>query len=119
MFGLISVRRRIKSLLRWFVPGLGVKRWFFLLLTGITLLGFGIAIFFSEIYRTAPDTWWLPALTFISLQSFAAAITCHHFCVNRSESGRFGDLGSQPVTARAVPQARKAIGGSGFGFPAP
>ena len=67
----LSVRRRIKSLLQWFVPGLGVKRWFFLLLIGITFIGVGLAIFLSEIYRTAPDTWWLPALSFVSLQSMA------------------------------------------------
>jgi uncharacterized cofD-like protein len=64
----LSVRRRIKSLLRWFVPGLGVKRWFFILLIGITLIGLGLAIFLVGIYSTAPDTWWLPAITFLSLQ---------------------------------------------------
>jgi uncharacterized cofD-like protein len=67
----LSVRRRIKSLLRWFVPGLGVKRWFFILLIGVTLIGVGLAIFLEEIFRTAPETWWLPAITFLSLQAVA------------------------------------------------
>ena len=71
---LLSVRRRIKSLLRWFVPGLGVKRWFFALLAGLTFLGVGLSIFLLDIYRTAPETWWLPALTFISLQSLARPV---------------------------------------------
>jgi uncharacterized cofD-like protein len=68
---ILSLRRRVLSLLRWFVPGLGVKRWFFLLLTGITLIGVGLAIFLLDIYRTAPDTWWLPIISFLSLQTLA------------------------------------------------
>jgi uncharacterized cofD-like protein len=51
------------------VPGLGVKRWFLVLLAGITLVGLGLAIFFLDVYRTAPDTWWLPVISFLSLRS--------------------------------------------------
>jgi len=68
------VRRRLKSLLRWLAPGLGVKRWFFLLLIGITLTGVGLAILLLDVYRTAPDTWWLPVISFLSLQSLARPI---------------------------------------------
>ncbi len=57
--------------LRWFAPGLGVKRWLGLLLAGITLIGVGLAMFLLDIYRTAPDTWWLPAIQFLSLQFLA------------------------------------------------
>ncbi len=64
----LTLRRRVKSLLRWFVPGLGVKRWFLILLVGITLIGVGLGLFLLDIYRDAPNTWWLPAITFISLQ---------------------------------------------------
>jgi uncharacterized cofD-like protein len=71
---LISVRRRVKSLLRWLVPGLGVKRWFVILLTGITLAGVGLAIFLLDIYREAPETWWLPVITFLSLQSLTRTL---------------------------------------------
>ncbi len=53
---------------RWFVPGIGVKRWFLVLLAGITLIGTGLAIFLLDVYRTAPDTWWLPIISFISLR---------------------------------------------------
>jgi uncharacterized cofD-like protein len=55
-------------LLRWFVPGIGVKRWFLVLLAGITLLGTGLAFYLLDVYRTAPDTWWLPILSLISLR---------------------------------------------------
>ena len=54
--------------LRWFVPGIGVKRWILLILIGTTLLGVGLAIILLEVYRTAPDTWWLPILSFASLR---------------------------------------------------
>ncbi len=52
----------------WLIPGLGVKRWLGLVLFGITMLGVGLALFLLEIYRTAPDTWWLPALSALSLR---------------------------------------------------
>lgn len=55
----------------WFVPGLGVKRWFLLLLIGTTLIGIGLAMFLLDIIRTAPDTWWLPAITFLTLKDLA------------------------------------------------
>jgi uncharacterized cofD-like protein len=59
---------RISSSLRWLVPGLGVKRWILLILFGTTLLGVGSAVLLLEIYRTAPDTWWLPILSIASLR---------------------------------------------------
>jgi len=58
----------IKQALRWLTPGLGVKRWMFLILFGITLLGVGFAIVILDIYRTAPDTWWLPIISTASLR---------------------------------------------------
>lgn len=54
--------------LRWLVPGLGVKRWIILILLGTTLLGVGLGIFLLEVYRTSPDTWWLPLLSYASLR---------------------------------------------------
>jgi uncharacterized cofD-like protein len=45
-----------------------VKRWFLVLLAGITLLGTGLAFYLLDVYRTAPDTWWLPILSLVSLR---------------------------------------------------
>jgi uncharacterized cofD-like protein len=59
---------------RWLAPGLGVKRWFFLILAGITMLGVGLGILLLDIYRNAPDTWWLPAITFLSLRFLPRAL---------------------------------------------
>lgn len=56
------------SLTRWLVPGLGVKRWLVLILFGITLLGVGLAILILDVYRTAPETWWLPLISAASLR---------------------------------------------------
>ena len=53
---------------RWLTPGLGVKRWLVLITRGNTLLGVGFAMLLLDIYRTAPDTWWLPALSFLALR---------------------------------------------------
>jgi uncharacterized cofD-like protein len=60
--------KRASNQLRWLVPGLGVKRWILLILLGTTLLGVGLAILLLDVYRTAPDTWWLPILSFVSLR---------------------------------------------------
>jgi uncharacterized cofD-like protein len=64
----LNIRQRISNSLRWLVPGLGVKRWILLILLGTTLLGVGSAVLLLEIYRSAPDTWWLPVLSVASLR---------------------------------------------------
>jgi uncharacterized cofD-like protein len=50
---------------------MGVKRWFLLILLGITLLAVGLGILLLDVYRTAPDTWWLPILSTASLRFLA------------------------------------------------
>jgi uncharacterized cofD-like protein len=60
--------RRARRDLRWLVPGLGVKRWIFMILAGTTLIGLGVAVLVIDIYRTAPDSWLLPFLSFLSLR---------------------------------------------------
>lgn len=58
----------IRRELRWLSPGIGVKRWVVLILTGTTLLAVGSALLLLDIYRTAPETWWLPLISVISLR---------------------------------------------------
>ena len=53
---------RLGELTRWLIPGLGVKRWLLLVLLGITLIAVGLGVLILEVYRTAPQTWWLPLL---------------------------------------------------------
>jgi len=54
--------------LRWLMPGLGVKRWLLMILAGTTMLGVGLAFVLLDIYRTAPETWWLPILSILALR---------------------------------------------------
>ncbi len=56
---------------RWLVPGLGVKRWLLVTLMGTTLIGVGLAILILDVYRTTPETWWLPLLSAASLRFIA------------------------------------------------
>jgi uncharacterized cofD-like protein len=63
-----SIGKIIRQEVRWFVPGIGIKRWLVAILAGTTFLGLGFAVIALNIYRTAPDTWWLPILSFLSLR---------------------------------------------------
>lgn len=63
-----GIWKQFANHLRWFIPGLGVKRWILLILIGTTLLGVGLAILLLDIYRNAPNSWWLPLLSFASLR---------------------------------------------------
>src|SRR5512135_1636830 len=63
-----TLRERITSPLGWLIPGLGIKRWIIVDLLGTTLLGVGLGVLLLEVYRTAPDTWWLPILSIASLR---------------------------------------------------
>ncbi len=58
----------LHELRRWLTPGLGVKRWLGLILLGTMFLGLGMAVLVLQVYRTAPDTWWLPLLSTASLR---------------------------------------------------
>lgn len=61
--------KSIQELGRWFVPGLGVKRWFLLVLLGITLLGVGLAILLLDLYRTdSTNPVLLTILSYASLR---------------------------------------------------
>ena len=66
----LRAKRELNSLLRWFLPGLGVKRWLGFILVGVTLIGIGLAYFLLDIYRTAPASSILPVLDVASLRYF-------------------------------------------------
>jgi uncharacterized cofD-like protein len=60
--------QRFVKELRWLMPGLGVKRWLLVILFGAMLIGLGFAVLVLDVYRTAPETWWLPVLSYLSLR---------------------------------------------------
>jgi len=60
---------RLRRFLRWFSPGLGVKRWLLVALAGMTLLGVGLAILLLDIYRTeSTNQTFLTFLSYTSLR---------------------------------------------------
>ncbi len=62
------MKKFFQNIFRWLAPGLGVKRWLLLILIGTSLIGIGIAVYVLDFYRTAPETWWLPILSGLSLR---------------------------------------------------
>lgn len=62
-------KQNIRDLGRWLAPGLGIKRWFVLVLLGITFLGVGLAILLLDLYRTGfTNQTILTILSYVSLQ---------------------------------------------------
>jgi uncharacterized cofD-like protein len=61
--------QNIRDLGRWLAPGLGIKRWFFFVLGGITFIGIGMTIVLQGVYNTEFTNPAIPTLlTRISLQ---------------------------------------------------
>lgn len=61
--------QRVRRFLRWFAPGLGVKRWFLVALAGMTMLGVGLAILLLDVYRTeSTNQALLTLLSYTSLR---------------------------------------------------
>jgi hypothetical protein len=58
----------IRLEMRWLTPGLGIKRWIIIFLVGASLIAVGLAMAVLDVYRTAPDTWWLPVFSAASLR---------------------------------------------------
>ncbi len=56
-----------RRLARWFVPGLGVKRWLILMLIGLAMLGLGIGYIQVQVYRQAdvPEIFYYLTLQFV------------------------------------------------------
>jgi len=50
------------------MPGLGVKRWFGVLLAGITVGGLGLAILVIDLYRNFPESDLTPIIAILSLR---------------------------------------------------
>ena len=64
-----SFRKNLILIGRWFMPGLGVKRWYLVILLGVTMLGVGVAIFLLELYRTdSTNPFLLTVLSYASLR---------------------------------------------------
>ena len=60
----------VRRFFRWFVPGLGVKRWFFLAVVGMTMLGVGLAMLLLDLYRTESSNPILLAILSVAALRF-------------------------------------------------
>lgn len=61
----------LENIRKWLQPGIGVKRWLLIVLVANTLIAVGAAMFLLDFYRTTPDAWWLPLLSYASLRFLA------------------------------------------------
>lgn len=59
---------------RWLRPGLGVKRWFVIMILGMALIGLGAAVLILDIYRAYPDSPWLAVLSMRALPRWLRAV---------------------------------------------
>jgi uncharacterized cofD-like protein len=60
------LRAYLSSLSRWLKPGLGVKRWFVLVLIGTTIISVGVADVLLDVFR-ASATWWSSVIYYLAL----------------------------------------------------
>ena len=65
-----KLKHLMANLRRWLKPGIGVKRWLLMILLGITLLAFGVAVLVIDFYRSTESTFWTQLLSFFSLRYF-------------------------------------------------
>jgi len=66
---LTRIWQTLRGIPRWLRPGLGIKRWFVLVMIGITLLGLGLAVILIDLYRTdSSNPIFLTFLTYASLR---------------------------------------------------
>jgi len=65
---------RFRGLVRWLQPGLGVKRWFVILILGVALIGLGVAVILLDIYRNHPQSPWLAILSLRDLPRWLRAV---------------------------------------------
>lgn len=95
-------------MLRWLAPGLGVKRWFFLLLLGVTLLGVGLAYFLLDFYRTSISDDLLPVLDVATLRFLPRLMRVVIFGGLGVSMISLGDLGFKivPCSTRSCAPAR-------------
>jgi uncharacterized cofD-like protein len=72
---LAELAKNLRLIGRWFVPGLGVKRWYLIILAGVTMLGVGFALLLLDLYRTdSTDPVLLAILSYASLRFLPRAL---------------------------------------------
>ena len=82
------------QLRKWLAPGIGIKRWFVLLLIGMALLGLGVSFLARELYLTVtlPGAFYYITLQFLPYAIrgavlIALAVLCVGFGIGKFTSG--------------------------------
>jgi len=83
------------SFLKWFYPGMHVKRWLLLLLLGVTFLSLGLAYLIVDFYRTQP----FPEFVYYLTLQF----------IDRSVRGMLFIAGGGVIGALAIMQLNKSL----------
>jgi len=65
----IRLRTFLSSFWRFLRPGIGIKRWLFVILIGTTFIGLGLTFFALDVYRDTSIGWLRDILVRISLSS--------------------------------------------------
>jgi uncharacterized cofD-like protein len=66
----IWLKIQISIISRWVTPGIGIKRWLLVVLTGTTLIALGLTYFALDIYRDTSIGWFRDILLTISLSTY-------------------------------------------------
>ncbi len=61
------IKNITKKLSRWFSPGIGIKRWLLVVLTGCMLIALGISVLVIDFYRETTVQWLREVFLIISL----------------------------------------------------
>lgn len=64
---LARFKQNLRDLSRWLAPGLGIKRWLFLILAGINLFGVGLVILFDPYQSETTNRTLLEVLSYATL----------------------------------------------------
>jgi uncharacterized cofD-like protein len=56
-----------RTIVQWFTPGLGVKRWLVLVLAGTMIISIGAADILLDLLRSDPNAWWTNIIYYLAL----------------------------------------------------
>ncbi|MFQ5409029.1 MAG: uridine diphosphate-N-acetylglucosamine-binding protein YvcK [Anaerolineales bacterium] len=97
----------MRELLRWLTPGLGVKRWFGLLIVGTALIGLAFAFVLVELYQGG---WLPPALQLATLQFFSRPVRAMLLLVTGIGAIAYGFFRlNREIVAPLVPSGQSVV----------
>ena len=97
----------MRELLRWLTPGLGVKRWFGVLIAGTALIGLAFAFVLVELYQGG---WLPPPLQLATLQFFSRPVRAMLLLVTGIGAIAYGFFRlNREIVAPLVPSGQSVV----------